>query len=95
MRHYKRRWSESRGDAHDGWGASWWHFETDHSGTVLRQVEVYDAGPSLRYDREHETDAFGGLSTEPLAASEHAPFASSAAEFERAWSGASYGSRHL
>lgn len=51
--YYKRRWDEPRGDEYDHWGFSWWFFETTVDGEVLRQIEVYDSGPSHRYDQEH------------------------------------------
>src|SRR2546427_12493780 len=50
MRYYSRRWDEDRGDAFARWGASQWFFETDDEGNGRRQVEVYKAGPTLRYD---------------------------------------------
>jgi hypothetical protein len=40
----KRHWVELRGDEHNAWGTSWWYFEVDDNGGVLRQVELYDSG---------------------------------------------------
>ena len=31
MRYFKREWSETRGDAFDSWGSSFWYFETEDS----------------------------------------------------------------
>ncbi|WP_169952787.1 hypothetical protein [Microbispora sp. H11081] len=58
---YRRRWDESRGDEFDDWGHSVWYFEVDDDGCPVRQVEVYDAGPVLRYGPEHKEDRYGGL----------------------------------
>ena len=66
MPFYKRRWDESRDDAYDRWGCSWWYFEADLSGLVARQIEVYDTGPTLRYDNAHEEGPYGGLAQASL-----------------------------
>jgi len=60
-RYFRRCWDESRGDEWDNWGPSWWLFETDELGQVLRQLEIYDRGPRLRYDPTHPHDQYGGL----------------------------------
>lgn len=85
MRYFKRYWGEPRGDANDAWGCSWWYLETDSAGAVLRQIEVYDCGPTLRYDRQRLNDEFGGLSDQPLEFGEFANFEIAREEFERAW----------
>lgn len=61
MTYLKARWDEHRADVHSAWGGSWWFFEFDDDGAINRQVEVYDSGVRLRYDREHLCDEFGGL----------------------------------
>ena len=61
MPFFKRRWNESPGGKRDSWGRSWWYFETGDIGSVQRQIEVYDAGPILRYDELTPEDEFGGL----------------------------------
>jgi hypothetical protein len=86
VRYFARDWSESRGDSHDAWGASRWFFETNDQGQVLRQVEVYDRGPTLRYDREHVEDAQGHLSEKPLDLDEFREFETDAETFASAWS---------
>ena len=89
MRYFKRYWEEPRGDACDAcdaWGRSWWYFETDRAGVVLRQLEIYNQGPTLRYSGEHREDSFGGLSERPLDLAEFAQFEVSPEEFEDAWS---------
>jgi hypothetical protein len=60
-RYFRRRWDESRADEWDHWGPSWWLFETDEAGRVLRQLEIYDRGPRLRYDPAHPHDQYGEL----------------------------------
>jgi hypothetical protein len=51
---YRRRWEESRGDADDAWGGSTWYFEVGDDGTPIRQIEIYDLGPTFRYGPGHE-----------------------------------------
>jgi hypothetical protein len=85
MRYFKRYWDEPRGDANDAWGCSWWYFEADDAGVVSRQVEVYDHGPTLRYDESRLNDQFGGLSDQPLDLGEFAGFEIPCEEFERVW----------
>jgi hypothetical protein len=60
-RFYRRRWDESRGDEFDNWGGSVWYFEVDVAGWPVRQVEVYDTGPVLRYGPGHPEDEYGQL----------------------------------
>jgi hypothetical protein len=85
MRYFRRYWNESRGDAHDAWGCSWWTFETDDAGGVTRQVVVYERGPTLRYDDGRPDDESGGLSERPLDLDDFAEFEVPRAEFERVW----------
>jgi len=81
----KRHWNELRGDAHDAWGTSWWYFEVDDQGRVLRQIEQYESGVQLRYDEQHAEDEFGGLAQVPLdlSAPLYSPVASQ--DFEAIW----------
>lgn len=62
-KYFRRRWDDARGDQWSSWGPSWWLFETDLDGRVIRQLEVYEDGPALRYDRDHPEDQYGRLST--------------------------------
>lgn len=62
-KYFRRRWDEARSDEWHSWGPSWWLFETDEDGRVLRQLEVYEDGPALQYDRDNPKDRYGGLST--------------------------------
>jgi len=88
MKHYSRRWDESRGDAHDEWGASTWYFEVEPDGHACRQIEVYDNGPVKRYGLGDDEDDHGGLTYAPFDFTEWEPFHISGAEFERLWGAA-------
>jgi hypothetical protein len=89
-RWFKRRWDESRGDKFDSWGAATWFVEVGDDGWPLRQVEVYDDGPVLRYGPNRTEDDYGGLGAARLEAVEDwTRWVISAAEFEEAWSSAS------
>ncbi|HEY2588175.1 MAG TPA: hypothetical protein VGI81_20700 [Tepidisphaeraceae bacterium] len=66
MRYVKGYWNEGRGDAFDSWGRSWWYFETDDTGNVLRQVGSYENGIILRYDESHLDDEYGRLAEKPV-----------------------------
>jgi len=86
MRRYlKKHWDETRGDNYDAWGTSCWYFEVDLDGRVIRQIEQYESGPTLRYSAEHENDDFGGLATEPLNLLEVTYTEISHQDFEHAW----------
>ena len=60
-RFFRRRWDESRGDAFDGWGPAVYFIEVGDDGWPVRQIEVYEMGPTLRYGPGRTEDAFGGL----------------------------------
>ncbi|WP_350281337.1 hypothetical protein [Kribbella sp. HUAS MG21] len=79
--YYKRTWDEPLG----AWGTSNWYFEVDADGWVLRQLEVYATGPTLRYDETHQEDEHGGRALIPLSGEEFAPYEITAADFEAAW----------
>ena len=85
MRYYQYHWDESRGEAFPGWGSADYFFETDDSGIVLRQVEVYANGTILRYSGNHMEDAYGKLTDQPQDPDEMRPYASDRAAFERVW----------
>ncbi|MEU0963601.1 hypothetical protein ABZ328_29260 [Micromonospora aurantiaca] len=89
-RFYQRRWDESRGDEFDAWGHSVWYFEVDDDGWPVRQVEVYDRGPVLRYGPGHEADQYGGLGQASLDDPEEdwSPFVVTRDAFEHVWDSA-------
>ena len=86
VRYFKRRWDEPRGDQFDSWGLSIWYFEVDADGYPLRQIEVYENGPTLKYDASHIEDEYGALGDQPLDLSEFSAFEISQEEFVVAWS---------
>lgn len=81
----KRHWDELRGDEQDAWGTSWWYFEVNDEGAVLRQIEQYDSGVRLRYGEQHIQDEFGGLCQTPLVLKETGYTAISPQDFEAVW----------
>lgn len=85
-RWFKRRWNESRGDAFDEWGPATYYFEVDDAGRPIRQVEVYDAGPTLRYGPGHEDDEYGQFGAANMDDGEDwSPWAISSDAFELVW----------
>lgn len=86
-RFFRRRWDESRGDQFDNWGGAMYYFEVDDVGLSIRQVEMYDAGPVLRYGPAHEEDEFGQLGATQLDELEDwTTWAITPEDFEVAWS---------
>lgn len=81
----KRHWNELRGDAHHAWGTSWWYFEVDDKSWVLRQIEQYESGMRLRYDKHYTEDEFGGLAEKPLDLSLPGYSTISSQDFETMW----------
>lgn len=73
MPFYRRRWDESRGDEHDDWGPAVYYFWV-HDGVLEQQVERYDSGVLLTYDRCHLEDDLGRMAAEPLDPAEWARF---------------------
>lgn len=86
MRYYKGRWEEDRGDEFASWGASDWYFEVEADDTVVRQMEVYDAGVVLQYHLQHIEDAFGGLSDQAFDPIGFPCVEIAHEAFEKAWS---------
>jgi hypothetical protein len=86
-RFYRRRWDETRGDEFDDWGCSLWYFETDEEGWPVRQIEVYDSGPVLRYGPEHDYDRYGELGHVSLydSGDDWSTFAIPGSDFEQVW----------
>jgi hypothetical protein len=85
IHYFKRFWDEPRADEYEDWGCSWWYFEVGKAGNVIRQIERYDNGVSLRYCAEHSDDEFGGLAKRPLDLSEFFDFESSQETFDSTW----------
>jgi hypothetical protein len=85
MNYYLRHWNECRGDENADWGTSAWYFEVDDMGNVVRQVEAYESGKVLKYDRTKPNDSYGGLAEQPLNLTEFQPYAISEDEFHDRW----------
>jgi hypothetical protein len=86
--YFKRHWDETTGDAlTNSWGNSIYYFETNEEGEVFRQIEVYENGQTLRYDKNYVEDEFGGLSEVQLDLTEFEfeQFKIENAEFEQVW----------
>ena len=86
MRYFKRYWNEclaQDGTTAHGW--TWCFFETDEKNKVLRQVDMYESGHTLRYSIAYPRSKFGGLSDEPLDTGDANLFESGENEFNRAW----------
>lgn len=64
-RFYRRPWNEARGDEYASWGTSVYYFWV-LNGDVEQQVERYENGVLLAYDRYHVEDDYGFLTTESL-----------------------------
>ena len=71
------------------WGGVILYYEMGEDLGALRQIEIYDNGTVLFYDREHDTDEYGFLAEgelEPLGADYPYPLGYiDAEEFERLW----------
>jgi hypothetical protein len=89
-RYLCRRWDEARGDEFDGWGHSVWYFEVHDGGYPIRQIEVYDDGPVLRYGPGHQEDRYGCLGYASLddAEEDWSRFVITREAFERVWNSA-------
>ena len=86
MNYFKRHWDETTGEeATDKWGTSTYFFETDNENYPKRQIQVFENGKALKYDREHHDDYYGGLSDQPLEFEEMEPFKIDKSEFENIW----------
>ena len=86
-RYFRRAWDELRSSDHASWGQATYFFETDNALIASRQVEVYDGGQRLCYDRSHREDEHGFLSDAPVFDDDEWPdlFEITAREFETEW----------
>jgi hypothetical protein len=66
MRYFKRPWDEPRGDEYDSLGTTTFYFEVGPDLYIWRQIEVYENGSVLKYDRSHLYDAYGQLAEHPV-----------------------------
>jgi hypothetical protein len=84
-RYYKRFWDETRGDEYADWGKSWWYFETDANGVILRQIEEYENGIVQFYPNMRTENTFGGLGKTPLPFEEFQEYCIFQEDFEAIW----------
>jgi len=90
LKYFKRHWNESTGnDLTASWGISCYYFETDSQLNVLRQLQIFENGQVLKYDKEYLEDELGGLSELALD-EDFAPFQIDAVEFEKVWTSFCY-----
>ena len=61
MRYFKYHWDESPGGEIDHWGKSDWYMELDNDGWTIRQIQIFDNGPKLKYDLKNKSDEYGML----------------------------------
>ncbi|MCX6316048.1 MAG: hypothetical protein NTW29_02055 [Bacteroidetes bacterium] len=84
--YFKRHWDETTEDPlTNSWGTSTYYFETNEEGEVLRQIEVYNEGHILFYDKNNVEDEFGRLSEVALGLIEFEEFKIGSVEFEKIW----------
>jgi len=88
MKYYRKHWPEKRTDQYAIWGHSDWYFESRPDGTVVRQVEVYENGPALRYDETHPQNEYGRLAETRLELSQFAGCEIPAEAFTTVWNSA-------
>jgi hypothetical protein len=85
MKYCKWFWDESLGGEFDAWGTSTYFVEIGEDCYVKRQIEVYENGNVLCYDRSHSWDSYGMLSDKRMDRRDIEEFAISKAEFEEVW----------
>ena len=84
--YFERHWDEPTGDPlTNAWGTATYYFETDNSGRVLRQIEVYQNGRKLKYDQDSSEDEYGRLADQPLDLQEFAECSIAKDKFETIW----------
>jgi hypothetical protein len=84
-RYYKRHFDEPRTEQAEIWGTCDYYFETNQNGEVLRQIEVYKNGKTLKYDVKFIEDKFGFLADQPLDLSDFENFVITKTDFELEW----------
>ncbi|WP_417536788.1 hypothetical protein [Methylophaga sp.] len=86
MKYVKAYWDDSRGDEYDHWGGCYYYFELGDDSYPIRQIEVYDAGNTLKYTyKVQEFDKYGRLTDQPLELDEMPHEEISAPEFNELW----------
>ncbi|AKG24186.1 hypothetical protein [Calothrix sp. 336/3] len=85
MKYYKWFWDEPLGGDFDTWGTSTYFLEIGDNFYPLRQIEIYENGNVLFYDRQHLSDEFGMLCDQPFRTLEIQEFEITSDEFELMW----------
>ena len=83
--YYKRHFEEVRTKNSESWGTCEYYFETNQVGEVLRQIEVYENGKTLKYSEQFIEDEFGFLADQPLDLFDFEKFAITKNDFEYQW----------
>ncbi|MBW4613671.1 MAG: hypothetical protein KME21_10380 [Desmonostoc vinosum HA7617-LM4] len=78
-------WDESLGGKFDTWGTSTYFMEIGNNSHPVRQIEVYENGNVLFYDRNHFADSYGMLCDQPIGEEDIREFEITKAEFEQVW----------
>jgi hypothetical protein len=83
--YYKRHFDETRTEQSDSWGTCDFYFETNQNGEILRQIEVYENGKTLKYSGQFTKDEFGFLADQPIDLSNFERFSITKNDFEFQW----------
>ena len=83
--YYKRNFEETRTEQSEILGACDYYFETNLSGEILRQIEVYENGKRLKYSSQFTEDEFGYLGDQPIDLIEFEKFSIDKSDFELQW----------
>ncbi|MFH7027439.1 MAG: DUF6881 domain-containing protein [Heteroscytonema crispum UTEX LB 1556] len=78
-------WDESLGGAFDAWGTSTYFLEIGDNSYPLRQIEVYENGNVLFYDKSHSRDDYGMLCDKAISKEDISEFEITKTEFEQVW----------
>lgn len=84
-KYYKWSWDVSLGGDYDAWGCSTYFMEIDSNLYACRQIEIYENGNILFYDKSHVYDEYGMLCDKKIDDKNIEEFAISEAEFEQIW----------
>ena len=83
--YYKRHFDEIRTEQSESWGTCNYYFETNQTGEVLRQIEVYENGRKLKYSQQFIKDEFGFLSDQTIDLFDFENFTIKKDNFEFQW----------
>lgn len=83
--YYKRHFDETRTEQSEDWGACDYYFEANQNGEVLRQIEVYANGKTLKYGEQFLEDEFGFMADQALNPFDFENFVITKTDFEFQW----------